>query len=83
HTFLGEAVTDPKSLKNFILKAFTKTKIPYISITPTFSICKEHGYILGEHFDCPTCGQEAEVYTRIVGYYRPVSRVPCRWRRSA
>ncbi|EGB16472.1 anaerobic ribonucleoside-triphosphate reductase [Pseudodesulfovibrio mercurii] len=74
HTFLGEAVTDPKSLKNFILKAFSKTKIPYISITPTFSICKEHGYILGEHFECPTCGQEAEVYTRIVGYYRPVSR---------
>ena len=74
HTFLGEAVTDPKSLKNFILKAFTKTKIPYVSITPTFSICKEHGYILGEHFECPTCGQEAEVYTRIVGYYRPVSR---------
>jgi len=74
HTFLGEAVSDPKSLRNFILKAFTKTKIPYISITPTFSICKEHGYILGEHFECPTCGQEAEVYTRIVGYYRPVSR---------
>jgi ribonucleoside-triphosphate reductase len=74
HTFLGEAVTDPKSLKNFILKAFTKTKIPYVSVTPTFSICKEHGYILGEHFECPTCGQEAEVYTRIVGYYRPVSR---------
>ena len=74
HTFLGEAVPDPKSLKNFILKAFTKTKIPYVSVTPTFSICKEHGYILGEHFECPTCGQEAEVYTRIVGYYRPVSR---------
>jgi len=74
HTFLGEAVTDPKALKNFILKAFTKTKIPYVSVTPTFSICKEHGYILGEHFECPTCGEEAEVYTRIVGYYRPVSR---------
>nr|WP_321514635.1 ribonucleoside triphosphate reductase [uncultured Pseudodesulfovibrio sp.] len=74
HTFLGEAVTDPKALKSFILKAFTKTKIPYVSITPTFSICKEHGYILGEHFECPTCGEEAEVYTRIVGYYRPVSR---------
>ncbi len=74
HTFLGEAVADPASLKNFILKAFSKTKIPYVSVTPTFSICKEHGYVLGEHFECPTCGQEAEVYTRIVGYYRPVSR---------
>jgi len=74
HTFLGEAVTDPASLRNFILKAFSKTKIPYVSVTPTFSICKEHGYVLGEHFECPTCGEEAEVYTRIVGYYRPISR---------
>lgn len=74
HTFLGEAHTDLESLKNFIVKAFTMTKIPYLSITPTFSICKEHGYIAGEHFKCPICGQEAEVYTRIVGYYRPVQR---------
>ncbi|MDD4952691.1 MAG: ribonucleoside triphosphate reductase, partial [Desulfovibrionaceae bacterium] len=49
HTFLGESVTDPKALKSFIIKAFTKTKLPYLSITPTFSICKEHGYIRGEH----------------------------------
>jgi ribonucleoside-triphosphate reductase len=74
HTFLGEAVADTEALKNFIITAFTKTKLPYLSITPTFSVCKEHGYIQGEHFDCPTCGQEAEVYTRIVGYYRPVNR---------
>ncbi|MGE4553357.1 MAG: ribonucleoside triphosphate reductase [Desulfovibrionaceae bacterium] len=74
HTFLGEAHTDLESLKRFIIKAFTMTKIPYLSITPTFSICKEHGYIAGEHFECPTCGAEAEVYTRIVGYYRPVQR---------
>ncbi|MBN2140321.1 MAG: ribonucleoside triphosphate reductase [Desulfovibrionaceae bacterium] len=74
HTFLGESVTDPKALKSFIVKAFTKTKLPYLSITPTFSICKEHGYIRGEHFTCPECGAETEVYTRIVGYYRPVSR---------
>ncbi|MGE4469732.1 MAG: ribonucleoside triphosphate reductase [Desulfovibrio sp.] len=74
HTFLGEAVTDLEALKNFIITAFSKTKLPYLSITPTFSVCKEHGYIHGEHFECPTCGREAEVYTRIVGYYRPVSR---------
>ena len=74
HTFLGEAQSDLESLKQFIIKAFTMTKMPYLSITPTFSICKEHGYIHGEHFECPTCGQEAEVYTRIVGYYRPVQR---------
>ncbi len=74
HTFLGESVSDLKALKHFIIKAFTNTKMPYLSITPTFSICKEHGYIRGEHFDCPECGAETEVYTRIVGYYRPVSR---------
>jgi ribonucleoside-triphosphate reductase len=73
HTYLGEAVADKEALKAFIIKAFTNTKIPYLSITPTFSICKDHGYIYGEHFECPTCGRAAEVYTRIVGYYRPVS----------
>ena len=74
HSFLGEAVPEPESVKNFLIKAMSNTKIPYISVTPTFSICKEHGYINGEHFNCPTCGNEAEVYTRVVGYYRPVKR---------
>ncbi|MEW5773346.1 MAG: ribonucleoside triphosphate reductase [Thermodesulfobacteriota bacterium] len=74
HTFLGESVADPGAIKSFIVKAFSKTKIPFLSITPTFSVCKEHGYIQGEHFECPTCGSDSEVYTRIVGYYRPVSR---------
>jgi ribonucleoside-triphosphate reductase len=74
HTFLGESVADLDSLKSFIIKAFRNTKIPYLSITPTFSICKEHGYIRGEHFECPTCHAETEVYTRIVGYYRPVQQ---------
>lgn len=73
HTFLGESVADCDSLKNFIVKAMSMTKLPYISITPTFSVCKEHGYLVGEHPTCPECGNDAEVYTRIVGYYRPVS----------
>lgn len=72
HSFLGEAAPNTKSLKEFIIKALTVTKIPYISITPTFSVCKEHGYLQGEQFTCPTCGAETEVYTRVVGYYRPV-----------
>lgn len=72
HTFLGEAVADTEALKSYMIKAMSQTKLPYISITPTFSICKEHGYINGEHFECPHCGQDAEVYTRVVGYYRPV-----------
>ncbi|WP_028575302.1 ribonucleoside triphosphate reductase [Desulfonatronovibrio hydrogenovorans] len=72
HTFLGESVTDCDSLRSFMVKAMSMTKLPYISITPTFSVCKEHGYLVGEHPACPSCGQEAEVYTRVVGYYRPV-----------
>jgi len=74
HTFLGESVADTKALQRFIVKAFTDTKLPYLSITPTFSVCKEHGYIRGEHHACPVCGDDAEVFTRIVGYYRPVSQ---------
>ncbi len=73
HVYLGEAVADLESLKNFIIKAMSNTRLPYISITPTFSVCRTHGYIRGEHFTCPTCGEETEVYTRVVGYYRPVS----------
>jgi len=74
HTYLGEAVYDSGSLASFIVKALSQTKIPYLSITPTFSVCKDHGYLEGEHFICPKCGQEAEVYTRVVGYYRPVKQ---------
>ncbi len=74
HTFLGEAAPDEQSVKSFLIKAMSLTKIPYISVTPTFSICEDHGYIYGEHFNCPTCDKETEVYTRVVGYYRPVSR---------
>lgn len=72
HTFLGEAVADPESLKQFLIKALSRTKLPYLSITPTFSVCKEHGYLRGEQQTCPQCGTPAEVYTRVVGYYRPV-----------
>lgn len=74
HTFLGESVADLASLREFIIKSFRNTKLPFLSITPTFSVCKDHGYIHGEHETCPTCGADTEVYTRIVGYYRPVSR---------
>ncbi len=73
HTFLGEAAADKHAVRNFIIKAFSQTKMPYLSITPTFSICPEHGYINGEHPQCPHCHAQTEVYTRIVGYYRPVA----------
>lgn len=74
HTFLGEAVADPESIKTFLIKAMSKTKLPYISITPTFSICKTHGYLNGEVSLCPHCNAETEVYTRVVGYYRPIKK---------
>ena len=61
-----------QSPKKMIKKIFTISKMPYISMTPTFSVCNEHGYIAGEHFTCPQCGAETEVYSRVVGYLRPV-----------
>ncbi len=72
HLFLGEQ-PDPERLKNFIKAVFERYKLPYISITPTFSICPKCGYIEGEHQSCPKCGNECEVYSRVVGYLRPVS----------
>lgn len=72
HAFLGEKVDDIKTLKTLLKKICYNYKLPYISITPTFSVCKDHGYISGEHFTCPHCGKPTEVWSRIVGYYRPV-----------
>ena len=72
HLYIGERIEDIQVCKDLIKNVFDKYKMPYISITPTFSICPEHGYIVGEHFTCPECGQEAEVWSRVVGYLRPV-----------
>lgn len=73
HLYLGESLEDTRIAKRLIQKIFTNYKLPYISITPTFSICKDHGYIRGEHFSCPQCGIETEVWSRVTGYLRPVS----------
>jgi ribonucleoside-triphosphate reductase len=72
HGFLGEAISSPEGCKSLVRKIAENFKIPYYTITPTFSVCMEHGYLRGEHFKCPRCGKPAEVYSRIVGYYRPV-----------
>ena len=72
HTFLGERMQNGESAKRLVKKIAHNTRMPYFSITPTFSICSDHGYIKGEHFECPDCGNKTEVYSRIVGYYRPV-----------
>jgi len=73
HLYLGESIEDVNVCKNLIRKVFTNYKMPYISITPTFSICKDHGYIKGEHFKCPECGNDTEVWSRVTGYLRPVA----------
>jgi len=75
HIFLGEAVPDPKVVGRLISNIMSKYKLPYISMTPTFSICEEHGYISGAHDKCPKegCTARVEKYSRVVGYYRPVS----------
>ncbi len=72
HLYLGERIPDIETAKALIRKVFTNYKLPYLSLTPTFSICPQHGYIEGEHFTCPECGGEAEVWSRVVGYLRPV-----------
>ena len=72
HLYIGERIEDIAVCKNLIKKIFSKYKMPYISITPTFSICNQHGYMAGEHFTCPECGEKAEVWSRVTGYLRPV-----------
>ena len=72
HLYTGEKLEDRETIKNLIQKVFKNNKMPYISITPTFSICSEHGYIAGEQWKCPTCKTDTEVWSRVVGFLRPV-----------
>ncbi|ABV32999.1 MULTISPECIES: ribonucleoside triphosphate reductase [Pseudothermotoga] len=72
HIFLGEKVEDAYSLGALIKRIFENYRLPYITVTPTFSICRDHGYIGGEEYSCPVCGQPTEVWSRVVGFYRPV-----------
>ena len=72
HLYTADKVEDPDVITNLFKKIFNNYKLPYISYTPTFSICKTHKYIKGEHFECPICGEETIVYSRVTGYIRPV-----------
>ena len=72
HAFLGEKLPDWKAAANLVRKIAEKYKLPYYTLSPTYSVCQEHGYITGEQFTCPICGKKTEVYSRITGYYRPV-----------
>jgi anaerobic ribonucleoside-triphosphate reductase len=72
HAFLGEKLPDWKSAANLVRKIAENYKLPYYTLSPTYSICKNHGYLVGEVKYCPVCGEGTEIYSRITGYYRPV-----------
>jgi len=72
HFYLGERIDDPATVKRFVRNVCSRHRLPYFTVTPTFSICPEHGYIAGEQPTCDRCGVETEVYSRVVGYLRPV-----------
>ncbi len=72
HTFLGEKLTDWKAAATLVKKIADNYKLPYYTISPTYSVCPNHGYLAGEVKNCPECGERTEIYSRITGYYRPV-----------
>lgn len=72
HAFMGEEIESKEAVKSLLKKAFANSEIPYLTITPTYSICPDHGYLKGEQASCPDCGKETEIWTRVVGFHRPV-----------
>jgi hypothetical protein len=72
HCFLGESIEDPEACKKLVKTLAENYRVPYYTISPTFSVCTDHGYLKGEQLHCSQCNKETEVYARIVGYYRPV-----------
>ena len=72
HAFLGEKLPDWKAAATLVRKIAENYKLPYYTMSPTYSVCKNHGYLTGEQYTCPICGEKTEVYSRITGYYRPV-----------
>ena len=74
HIFVGEEIKSPGAIKNLVRKICENYRLPYFTVTPTFSVCPSHGYVAGKHPDCPVCGADCEVYSRIVGYLRPTDQ---------
>ena len=73
HLYMGSAMSSGKACANLVRRSLENFRLPYVTITPTFSICNSHGYISGEHPHCPDCGSSTEMWTRVMGYFRPVS----------
>lgn len=74
HIYAGERIHNIETMKNLVKKVCNNYHLPYFTFSPTFSTCPNHGYVAGEHFTCPECGAECEVYSRVVGYIRPVTQ---------
>lgn len=74
HTYAGERIQDPTSVKALVKKICTNYHLPYLTFTPTFSVCPSHGYLNGEMQTCPICQEDCEVYSRVVGYLRPIKQ---------
>jgi ribonucleoside-triphosphate reductase len=73
HLYMGERITDAQACRRLVRRALERFRLPYLTVTPTFSVCESHGYLVGEQPVCPRCGRAAEVWTRVMGYLRPVS----------
>ncbi|MDR2722536.1 MAG: ribonucleoside triphosphate reductase [Cellulomonadaceae bacterium] len=73
HLYMGERVSDAEACKTLVKRSLESFRLPYITVTPTFSVCEIHGYLAGEQHTCPTCKRDTEVWTRVMGYLRPVS----------
>lgn len=74
HLYMAEQISSAKACKNLVRRVLERYRIPYLTITPTFSICADHGYLKGEQSTCPHCGKATEIWTRVMGYHRPVSQ---------
>ena len=74
HVYLGESSPDPDAVKAFVRRVCEEFRLPYLTVTPTFSVCPTHGYLPGEQKLCPDCNGETEIYSRVVGYLRPVNQ---------
>lgn len=73
HLYLGEAMTSARACRDFVRRALERFRLPYLTITPTFSVCPQHGYLSGHHEHCERCGAACEVWTRVMGYFRPIA----------